>query len=71
MSINKKVKPETRHVYLNGMSPQQAIRYFKNMITQTPEPYKGFLRIEEYREDYGDPFSDGENGLRLVCYKQE
>lgn len=68
MSPNIKKKPKTRYLYLNGMSPQQAIKSLQNMINHTPEPYKRFLRIEEYREYYSHPFSDGENKLRLVCY---
>jgi len=68
MPPKQKVKPQTRYLYLDGLSPQQAIKSLQNMITHTPEPYKRFLRIEEYRERLGDPYSDGEKELRLVCY---
>lgn len=71
MPPKKKTKPEKRILYLHGMSPQQAIRYLQNMITHTPEPYKRFLRIEEYTEYYDHPFSDGEKALWLVCYKND
>ena len=69
MPVGQKLKPKTRELYLSGLSPQQAIRKLQDMITHTPEPYKRWLRIEEYRETYDHPFSDGEIKLRLVCYK--
>lgn len=71
MPFPNKIKPSPRGLYLNGLSPQQAIRKLQDMITHTPEPYKRYLRIEEYQETYDHPFSDGERALRLVCYKEE
>lgn len=71
MSPNQKLKPHARDLYLNGLSPQQAIRKLQDMINHTPEPYKRWLRIEEYIERYDHPFSDGDKALRLVCYKKE
>lgn len=73
MPIKHKLKPEPRPLYLNGLSPQQAIRKLQDMITHTPEPYKAYLRIEEYHEGYGNPFNDfnADKSLRLVCYKKD
>lgn len=71
MPPKQKIKPRTRYLCFDGMSPQQAIRHLKNLITHTPEPYKRFLRIEEYRERLGDPYSDGEKEMRLVCYAND
>ncbi len=52
------------------MSPQAAIRYFTDLVNRAKQEDKRWLRIEEYYEDYGNPFEQNPTRcLRLVIDK--
>lgn len=50
----------------DGKTPQQAIKYLQDIISRQKQEDKRWLRIEEYQERYGHPFSDGTKEYRLV-----
>jgi hypothetical protein len=64
----KKVVTE---LYLNGMTPQKAIRHLTDLINRTKQEEKRWLRIETYKETFSHPFRDGVEALRLVIDKPE
>lgn len=57
-------------LYLNGLSPQQAIRHLTDLVNRQKQEDKRWLKIEEYNETYGHPFSDGTQCLRLIIDKE-
>lgn len=53
-----------KELYLNGLTPQEAIKHLTDVINRIPYPQKRFLIIEEYEDDYGNPFE--QNPARLL-----
>lgn len=56
-------------LYFGGMSPQKAIRHLTDLISRTKQEDKRFLLIEEYNENYGNPFAEPTKCLRLITRK--
>jgi hypothetical protein len=55
---------------LDGMSPQQAIRMFTDVVNRTKLDDRRYLRIEAYKEDFCNPFEQNPTRcLRIVLDK--
>ena len=54
-------------LYFDGKSPQKAIRYLTDLVNRQKEADKRFLVIEEYYENYSNPFEQNPTRcLKLV-----
>ncbi len=68
----KTVVREWLDASLDGTSPQQVIRMLTDVINRTKLDDRRWLRIEAYREDYGNPFEQNpDRCLRIVLDKPE
>lgn len=63
---------QVRNLDLNGMTPQRVIRLMNDIIGRAKLDEKRFLRIEEYRDNLGNPFEPNpDKYLRVVIIDPE
>lgn len=58
-----------KDLYLDGVTPQQVKRMMDDVINRTPYDKRRYLRIQEYDEDFGNPFAEPTKCLRIILIK--
>ena len=65
------MKTVIQDLYLDGLSPQKVIKVMNGIIGKTKLEDRRYLRIEEYDENFGNPFAEPTRCLRVVLEKND